>query len=136
MLIRLWRDLRCYAKRRTRSVVFTGIGCLILLVAISFKVDVLAQPSSSSPQPPTLTAAQTPDLGRHFRELGLEGSILIHDSKQNRTYEHNPQRNAKAMIPASTFKIFNAMVALETGIMPDDVAVLTWDGVHRNPRHE
>ncbi|HEY9829663.1 MAG TPA: penicillin-binding transpeptidase domain-containing protein, partial [Stenomitos sp.] len=78
------------------------------------------------------TAYQAPDLGRHFRALGLEGSILIYDSKQNRTYEHNPPRNATAMIPASTFKIFNAMVALETGVMPDDVAVLTWDGVHRS----
>ncbi|MBD2012873.1 hypothetical protein H6F96_02440 [Microcoleus sp. FACHB-53] len=73
------------------------MGCLVLLIAISFKVGVLAQSSSSSPQPPTLTTAQTPDLGQHFKQLGLEGSILIYDSKQNRTYEHNPQRNATAM---------------------------------------
>lgn len=123
MLFRLWRS---------RFVLIPMIGCLILLIAISFKVDVLAQSPSSSPQPPTLTTAQTPDLGQHFKQLGLEGSILIYDSKQNRTYEHNSQRNATAMTPASTFKIFNAMVALETGIMPDDVAVLTWDGVQRS----
>lgn len=123
MLFRLWRS---------RSVLISMMGCLVLLIAISFKVGVLAQSSSSSPQPPTLSSSQTPDLGRHFRELGLEGSIFIYDSKQNRTYEHNPQRNATAMTPASTFKIFNSMVALETGILPDDVAVLTWDGVQRS----
>lgn len=125
MLFRLWHW-------RSRFVLIPLIGCLILLIAISLNVGVLAQSSLSSPQPTTLTTAQTPDLGRHFRELGLEGSILIYDSKQNRTYEHNPQRNATAFPPASTFKIFNAMVALETGIMPDDVAVLTWDGVQRS----
>jgi beta-lactamase class D len=125
MLFRLWFW-------RSRFVLIAMMGCLVLLIAISFNVGVLAQSSSSSPQPPTLTTAQTPDLEQHFKQLGLEGSILIYDSKQNRTYEHNPQRNATAMIPASTFKIFNAMVALETGIMPDDVAVLTWDGVYRS----
>ncbi|MER3587215.1 MAG: class D beta-lactamase, partial [Mastigocladus sp. ERB_26_1] len=75
--------------------------------------------------------AQAPNLGRHFQELGLEGSILIYDLNKNRTYEHNPQRNATAMLPGSTFKIFNAMVALETGVIPDDVTVFTWDGIKR-----
>lgn len=122
MLMRLWRS---------RSVIFTVIGCLVLLSVISFGVRVLAQPSSVSSEHLTAVTAQAPNLGRHFRELGLEGSTLIYDLNYNRTYEHNPQRNATAITPASTFKIFNALVALETGVMPDEVAVLTWDGVHR-----
>ncbi|MCC5657646.1 class D beta-lactamase [Nostoc sp. XA010] len=92
---------------------------------------VVAQPPSTSSERPAILAVKTPNLGRHFQEFGREGSILIYDSKNNRFYEHNPQRNATAIAPASTFKIFNALVALETGVVPDDVAVLTWDGVHR-----
>lgn len=51
--------------------------------------------------------------------------------KNNYTYEHNPDRNTKAISPVSTFKILNALVALETGTIADDVSVLTWDGVKR-----
>jgi beta-lactamase class D len=122
MLFRLWRS---------RSVILIAIGCLILTFAISSGVRVLAQNNSTTPKHLTTVTAQAPNLGRHFKELGLEGSILIYDLNNNRTYEHNPQRNATAMFPGSTFKIFNAMVALETGIIPDDVAVLTWDGIKR-----
>ncbi|MBD2434216.1 MULTISPECIES: class D beta-lactamase [Fischerella] len=122
MLFRLWRS---------RSVLLTVIGCFVLLLTISFGVRVLAQNNYTLPERPNTVTAQAPNLGRHFQELGLEGSILIYDLNKNRTYEHNPQRNATAMLPGSTFKIFNAMVALETGVIPDDVAVFTWDGIQR-----
>lgn len=118
---------------RSQSVVFTFIGYLALLIMITFgAMHVLAQPDSTSSEHPASITAQAPNLGRHFREFGLKGSSLIYDLNNNRTYEHNPQRNATAITPASTFKIFNAMVALETGVVPNDVAVLTWDGIHRD----
>ncbi|MEH2035026.1 class D beta-lactamase [Nostoc sp.] len=126
---RIEQYLRPYAKRRIQSFVFTVIGCLAVISVITFgAMYVVAQPASTSSERP---AVKAPNFGRHFQEFGREGSILIYDSKNNRIYEHNPQRNATAIAPASTFKIFNALVALETGVVPDDVAVLTWDGIHR-----
>jgi beta-lactamase class D len=95
----------------------------------------VAQPVSISSKPqvvPTTTKiAQDIDLGQSFRELDVVGSILIYDQNNDRVYEHNPSRNSTAFPPASTFKIFNALVALETGVIQDDVAVLTWDGIKR-----
>ncbi|MEH2184153.1 class D beta-lactamase [Nostoc sp.] len=112
-----------------QSFVFTVIGCLAVVSVITFgAMYVVAQPASTSSERP---AVKAPNLGRHFQEFGREGSILIYDSKNNRIYEHNPQRNATAIAPASTFKIFNALVALEIGVVLDDVAVFTWDGIHR-----
>ncbi|WP_196513949.1 class D beta-lactamase [Nostoc sp. NZL] len=114
---------------RTQPLIFTVIGCLAVFSMITFGgMYVVAQPASTSSERP---AVKTPNLGRHFQEFGREGSIVIYDSKNNRIYEHNPQRNATAIAPASTFKIFNALVALEIGVVPNDVAVLTWDGIHR-----
>ncbi|NJN57995.1 MAG: class D beta-lactamase [Leptolyngbyaceae cyanobacterium SL_5_9] len=71
------------------------------------------------------------DLAQPFEQLGIEGAILIYDQNADQFYEHNPSRNATAFFPLSTFKIFNALVSLETGVMRDDVTVLTWDGVER-----
>ena len=121
-----------FRKRRSRTVIFAVLGCLALLILIRFgEVRVLAQPTPT-PSEDTVTVTEAPDLGRHFKELGFEGSILIYDLNNNQTYEHNPQRNVTAITPASTFKIFNAMVALETGVIADDVAVLTWDAIQRD----
>ncbi|MFH7029484.1 MAG: class D beta-lactamase [Heteroscytonema crispum UTEX LB 1556] len=81
---------------------------------------------------PTLNIAATPiNFGSVFKELGVEGSIVIYDANTNKFYEHNAPRNSRAFFPASTFKIFNTLVALETGVIRDDVTVLTWDGIRR-----
>lgn len=80
---------------------------LIVIIIISFgSIYVKAKPSSN---------VKVADLERHFQKFGIERSIIIYDSQNNLTYEHNPRRNATAMTPASTFKISNALTALETG---------------------
>ncbi|MBP0005388.1 MAG: class D beta-lactamase [Cyanobacteria bacterium SBC] len=61
----------------------------------------------------------------------MEGSILIYDLNRDLIYQHNPARNVTPFLPASTFKIFNSLVALETGVIANDLAILTWDGVDR-----
>lgn len=73
--------------------------------------------------------AQKVDFGRHFQEFGVEGSILIYDQNNNQFYQHNAPRNLTAFPPASTFKIFNSLVALETGVIRNETTVLTWDGI-------
>ncbi|KZL51516.1 MULTISPECIES: class D beta-lactamase [Cyanophyceae] len=75
--------------------------------------------------------AQKVDFTKHFRELGVDGAIIIYDWQNDRIFEHNPQRNQRAFLPASTFKILNSLIALETGVITDEIAVLTWDGIPR-----
>jgi beta-lactamase class D len=110
---------------------FSAIALLLLsdlfIVGGSLRTRSLAQP----PIIPTSLKRRSPDFEKHFKALGVNGSLIVYDSNQKQTYEYNPQRNGTELVPASTFKIFNAMVALETGVIPDDVAVLTWDGVRR-----
>ncbi|MBZ8182041.1 class D beta-lactamase [Oscillatoria salina] len=75
--------------------------------------------------------AQTTNFQQHFDSLGVNGSVLIYDLNRDTFYQHNPNRNSTAFSPASTFKIFNSLVALETDVIKDDVDVLTWDGIER-----
>ncbi|ABW29285.1 beta-lactamase, putative [Acaryochloris marina MBIC11017] len=77
-------------------------------------------------------AQQTVSLAQPFQDLKVNGSILIYDLKRNRTYQHNPARNTQPFLPASTFKILNSLIALETGVIANDLAILTWDGVERS----
>ena len=72
------------------------------------------------------------DFASIFQEFGVTGSILIYDASKNQFYQHNAPRNSKAFLPASTFKILNTLIALETGVIKDDISVLTWDGIKRD----
>lgn len=115
---------------RSSASVVVAIGCFALVALVGLRnVPVLAE--AASPEVTTSQTAQAPNFQSHFQDLGVEGSILIYDANNQQTYQQNPQRNTTAFFPASTFKIFNALVALETGVIPDDVAVLTWDGISR-----
>lgn len=113
---------------------------IILLIALTCVVTFVFQPTQSVFSMPNLAlqpqnnvdGAQKINFERYFKEMGVEGSIVIYDLKANRTYQHNPTRNATSYLPASTFKILNSLISLETGVISDEVAVLTWDGIKRD----
>ncbi|MEM6521321.1 MAG: class D beta-lactamase [Cyanobacteria bacterium P01_C01_bin.70] len=72
---------------------------------------------------------ENPNFSEHFEDLGIEGSILIFDLNKNLIYQHNPARNKISFLPASTFKIPNSLIALETQAIENDISILTWDGI-------
>jgi beta-lactamase class D len=74
---------------------------------------------------------QQPSFARHF--AGIDGAFVLYDAKQNKYYRHNAKRCAERLSPCSTFKIPNALLAVETGVAIDENFVITWDSV-KTPR--
>lgn len=71
----------------------------------------------------------TIDAKALFDTAGVDGTMVVYDVRQQRTLTYNPERAATAFSPASTFKIFNSLIALETGAVADvDHDMLPWDG--------
>lgn len=69
-----------------------------------------------------------------FDKYHVEGCFEYYDNNQETAHYYNKERCAKQVTPASTFKIFNSLVALETNIAPDEQLVIKWDSVVRwNP---
>jgi beta-lactamase class D len=115
---------------RFTSIVLVSLSCIVSTLFQTIQpAPTLAQ--SKIEAPPVVNIAQNLDFGRHFQYLGVEGSIMIYDSNNDRVFQHNPQRNTTAFLPASTFKILNSLIALETGVISDELAILTWDGISR-----
>jgi beta-lactamase class D len=63
--------------------------------------------------------------------VGVHGSILIYDPQQHLYYSNNFEWAAKGFLPASTFKIPNSIIALETGVVKDLETLFIWDGQKR-----
>lgn len=69
-------------------------------------------------------------LGSVFDKYGAEGAILIWDRNNNLYMGYNLERCAHPFAPASTFKIPNTLIALETGVATPET-VFEWDGSRR-----
>ncbi len=100
--------------------------------ALLFFILPAVSPSASSP---TATAASTatsmeirPEWARYFEAFDVTGSFELYDLKANHMLYYNPERAATRFIPASTYKILNALIALETGVVTDENTVIKWDG--------
>jgi len=61
----------------------------------------------------------------------VKGSVLIYDFQKNIYYSNNFSWADKGKIPASTFKIPNSIIALESGIVENDSTLFIWDGKKR-----
>lgn len=62
---------------------------------------------------------------------GLEGAILIYDSQTGLYYSNNFEWCEEGRLPASTFKITNSIIALETGVVENDSTLFKWNGESR-----
>jgi beta-lactamase class D len=78
-----------------------------------------------------LYSQQEKDFSRYFKEQNVDGSFLMYDLNSNSYISFNNARTNVQFTPASTFKIFNSLVALETGVIPDESNIIKWDSVHR-----
>ena len=62
---------------------------------------------------------------------GFNGVVLIHAMHNNTYMAGHAERVDDVFLPASTFKIFSSLVALEIGVIADKNTVIKWDGVVR-----
>jgi beta-lactamase class D len=61
----------------------------------------------------------------------VKGAILIYDFEKDKYYSNNFEWIKKGDLPASTFKITNSIIALETGVVENDTTLFKWDGERR-----
>ena len=72
------------------------------------------------------------DLSTYFTKRGVLGSFLLYDEGEDHFIRYCPNdRCSEQFMPASTFKLLNAQIALETGAIQDENEIIRWDGVDR-----
>jgi len=69
-----------------------------------------------------------PEWSRHFDEKGVHGTFVLFEPAKDRYLVLDPARAKQGFIPASTFKIPNALIGLEVGSIGDENEVFHWDG--------
>lgn len=72
-----------------------------------------------------------PEFKTFFSEFKVEGCFLLYDFQEDKTLIYNSERCSQGFLPASTFKMVNTLIGLETGIITGLDFVIPWDSVQR-----
>ena len=101
------------------------IAILCLLTITSFIV--LISISSCS-----LNRAKVDEsLKKYFDDNKVEGCFTMLSNSDGKVTVYNLKMDTTRYTPASTFKIVNSLIGLETGVISDEKMVIKWDGIKR-----
>ncbi len=72
-------------------------------------------------------------LKKYFDEYHVNGTFGLYDNGHAQFNIYNLKRFAdSAYLPASTFKILNSLIGLQTGVITNEKMVIPWDHVVRS----
>lgn len=127
------RLLRSLPMLSLYAIVAVGLSACARAPANEARVDAagateVATAPVADPMSPPHTPAQGCD---RLAQPGLEATFVLYQPDRNRHVVCDPERARRAFLPASTFKIANALIGLETGAVRDEHEVMEWDGLKR-----
>lgn len=101
------------------------IAITSLLTIASFIVLILISSCS-------LNRAKVDDsLKKYFDDNKVEGCFTMLSNSDGKVTVYNLKMDTTRYTPASTFKIVNSLIGLETGVISDEKMVIKWDGIKR-----
>ncbi|MCG8570702.1 MAG: class D beta-lactamase [Spirochaetes bacterium] len=71
---------------------------------------------------------QRNDLSFIFDKYQKEGAFFLYDLQNQQYHCNQPQRLNEGYLPASTFKIMNSLIGLESGVLNNKMEEFIWDG--------
>jgi beta-lactamase class D len=110
---------------KNKEVKFTKIGVLLQFLIFNFSFLIMF---SCSPNNVKIDNS----IGKYFDEQHVTGTFGLYDNGTGQFIIYNLSRfKDSAYLPASTFKIVNSLIGIETGRIVNEKMVIKWDGVIR-----
>jgi beta-lactamase class D len=80
----------------------------------------------------SVNRAKTDDsLKKYFDDNKVDGCFTMLDNASGKITVYNMKLDTMRFVPASTFKIVNTLIGLQTGKIVDENMVIKWDGTTR-----
>ncbi|MEO7535565.1 MAG: penicillin-binding transpeptidase domain-containing protein, partial [Ferruginibacter sp.] len=70
-------------------------------------------------------------LKKYFDENKVDGCFTMLNNSDGKVTVYNIKLDTSRFLPASTFKIVNSLIGLETGVISDEKMVIKWDSIKR-----
>jgi len=79
----------------------------------------------------TNDAGSKQKLADVFESEGIEATLVVVSSETGTRHVYNPSRSNKRFSPASTFKVLNTLIALQSNVVESAESEFKWDGIDR-----
>lgn len=103
--------------QRLSSLFFIAIASLLLINLYSCSVN---------------KAKIDNDLKKYFEAKNVEGCFTMLNNADGKITVYNMAFDTMRFTPASTFKIVNSLIGLQTGAITNENMVIKWDGIKRS----
>ncbi len=100
------------------------ILCLILLISLTVSCQTKSKDPQNSPKKEIVVL----EFNKILDSLKVKGAVLIYDYSNKTYYSNDFSWTKTGFLPASTFKIPNSIIALETEVAKSDSTIFKWDG--------
>ena len=70
-------------------------------------------------------------LKKYFDENKVDGCFTMLNNSDGKVTVYNIKLDTSRFLPASTFKIVNSLIGLETGVISDEKMIIKWDSIKR-----
>jgi len=84
---------------------------------------------AATSQPSLAQTAEQKNIKKFFKSH--KGAFELYDMHNKKYFRYNEARCAERFLPASTFKIPNSLIGLETKVIENENYVIKWDGINR-----
>lgn len=86
------------------------------------------KPTSGEKNNSSDTISIRTEFDKYFKNCNVQGSIVIYDNNQSKWIVNDTSEIETETLPASTFKIINLLIALETEVIKDENEIIRWTG--------
>ena len=117
-------------QKETKASRLQGIFLFIVTASLFlWAVPTLAfsySPQNRSDLPKNIKRISNLELSNAFH--GYEGSFVLYNSRENSWSIYDPDNARKRISPNSTYKIYDALLGLESGVISPENSVISWNG--------
>ena len=114
-----------------KKMIYFLIMILLSIVSCNSPVDRSGDKEKRGEGEKEIRRVVVPEFQDIIDSADVAGAILVFDPAENIFYSNDFSWCETGHLPASTFKIPNSIIALETGVMESDSTIIKWDGEKR-----
>ena len=104
---------------------------IIILLTLLFSCSTKTETNNNQEKQATKQHTTKAAFQQILDTTKVKGAILMYDAQTDVYYSNDFEWSKKGQLPASTFKIPNSIIALETGVVENERTLFQWNGKKR-----